>query len=342
MALTVIRNREHQRHAPEWETAWQSSLAYAETPERLTAIERAIAGIPALRDAAVESVPAGVLTAVHAPAYLAHLELLTRQLHDDADYCTPQVLPGPGRLRLPDDRYAHIIAAYALDVTTPFGRQTLACAQHSAALAWTGAGCLLAGDKRAYAMCRPPGHHAERARYGGFCFINNASVAAQRLLAAGRVAIVDIDYHHGNGTQDIWYDRPEVLYVSLHADPAREFPYTSGYADETGTGAGLGCNLNMPLPKTTDDDAYLAALATGLEKVRAFAPAHVIVSLGVDAHHADPVGGMRLTDAAYPAMGNMFAELGLPLLMVQEGGYNVETIGGLVSGFLRALTLHDR
>jgi acetoin utilization deacetylase AcuC-like enzyme len=175
---------------------------------------------------------------------------------------------------------------------------------------------LLEGDRLAYALCRPPGHHAGRDYYGRYCYLNNAALAAQRLLSRGRPAILDLDYHHGNGTQDIFYDSAEVLFVSLHADPNSSYPSFSGYREQRGSGAGLGFNL----------------------KIRAFQPDYLVVSLSVDTVQGDPVGGLQLPVESFPGLGKMIGSLALPSLVVQEGGYSLRLCGACVTGFLAGLS----
>jgi len=210
-------------------------------------------------------------------------------------------------------------------------------------VALTGAALLLEGQPLAYALCRPPGHHAGTDLYGGYCYLNNAAIAAQH-LAGGleraerhRVAILDIDFHHGNGTQQIFYEREDVLFVSIHADPAREYPFFAGYADERGAGAGLGYTLNYPLEAGVADGRYLAVLDRALAAVAEYAPRYLVLSAGFDTFGGDPIGDFALSTAAYPAIGRRIAALGLPTLVVQEGGYAIAALGENAAGLLRGL-----
>ena len=193
------------------------------------------------------------------------------------------------------------------------------------------------GGPAAYAMCRPPGHHAGRSRYGGFCYLNNAAIVAQQLTATRkRVAVVDIDLHHGNGTQDIFWDRADVLYASLHADPSYEYPYYAGFADETGGGQAAGATCNIPLPDGCEPAEYLQALGRVVEAVSRFGAQALVLSLGADTHANDPIGRFRLTDSTYIEIGTVLASLGLPTVVVQEGGYHLPSLGPAVTGVLRA------
>jgi acetoin utilization deacetylase AcuC-like enzyme len=186
----------------------------------------------------------------------------------------------------------------------------------------------------AYALARPPGHHATADSYAGYCFLNNAAIAAAAWADRGaRVAILDVDYHHGNGTQQIFWSRPDVCFVSLHADPAHEYPFFSGYADEQGTGPGTGTTHNYPLPLGTDWSTYEPALADARDAIRRYAPDALVVSLGVDTA-AEDADTFQLVAGDYPRLGAAIAQLGRPTLFVQEGGYDLDVIGRNVTGAL--------
>jgi len=217
---------------------------------------------------------------------------------------------------------------YAMAGETSISAGSWEAARAAADVALTAAG-RLEGARAAFALCRPPGHHAARDLYGGYCFLNNAAIAAQFLRdqGAARVAIVDVDFHHGNGTQDIFYDRADVLYVSLHGDPAEAFPYFSGYADETGAGRGAGYTVNLPLPRATAFPAWADALAVGLGRVRDFSPDALIISLGVDTFAQDPISFFKLQSADFSTYGRMIGACKIPTLFVFEGGYAVADVG---------------
>ena len=188
----------------------------------------------------------------------------------------------------------------------------------------------------AFALCRPPGHHAAATAYGGYCYLNNAAIAAQSFVDGGaeRVAVIDVDYHHGNGTQSIFWERPDVLTVSLHADPRQEYPYFLGHADETGGGAGAGANLNLPMPWGTGFDRWFAALDDACGVVSRFGPDAVVVPLGVDTHEADPISHFELRSDDYLRVGARLAALGRPAVFVLEGGYATDVIGTNVANVL--------
>ncbi len=218
---------------------------------------------------------------------------------------------------------------YAMAGETSISQGTWEAARAAADVALTGALQIKEGASAAFALCRPPGHHAARDLYGGYCFLNNAAIAAQYLRDGGaaRVAILDVDFHHGNGTQDIFYARPDVLYVSLHGDPADAFPYFSGYAEETGSEAGSGFTLNLPLPPGTEWATWQDALRVALRRIAHFRADALIVSLGVDTFAQDPISFFRLQCADFFSYGQMIGACALPTLFVLEGGYAVGEIG---------------
>ena len=227
------------------------------------------------------------------------------------------------------------LGAYCFDTATPIVAGTADAAHAAVDIALTALDRVLAGAPLAYGLCRPPGHHAGRNLIGGYCFFNNAAIVAQaaRDRGAQRVAILDIDFHHGNGTQQIFWERDEVAYVSLHGDPAGIYPYYSGYATER-----TDANLNLPLAPGTDGDAYLAALDDVLDFIRAFdADAPLVISLGFDTYHADPICNLALQTDDYARIGAAIAGLGMASVVVQEGGYAVEALGANAVAFLGAL-----
>ncbi len=221
------------------------------------------------------------------------------------------------------------LSYFAIDAGTPITAGTWEAITGAADVALTGAALLRDGARGAFSLCRPPGHHAAADLYGGYCFFNNAAIAAQSLRDGGadRVAILDVDYHHGNGTQSIFYSRSDVSFVSIHADPRVEYPYFLGYTDETGTGDGHGANLNLPLPFGTDWSTYAPTLTHAVEVLRAQRIDALVVSLGVDTYQGDPISQFRLQHEDYLQMGAAVAALRVPTLFVFEGGYAVEALG---------------
>ena len=218
---------------------------------------------------------------------------------------------------------------WGLDSAAPLVAGTYPAARAAVDVALTTADLVLGGATAAYGLCRPPGHHAARSMYGGYCFLNNAAIAAEALVAATgeRVAILDVDYHHGNGTQQIFWRRGDVRYVSIHADPDHDYPYFLGRAAEVGEGAGTGENVNLPLPAGTDGAAYLTAVDRALEAIDAVPGSIVVVSLGFDTYGLDPIGSFALTTPVYHEIGRRTAVLGRRLVILQEGGYHRPSLG---------------
>ena len=234
------------------------------------------------------------------------------------------------------------LSYFSLDAGTPITAGTWRAAAAAANVALTGQKMVADGEPAVFSLCRPPGHHASQDVYGGYCFLNNAAIAAQAFLdgGAGRVAILDVDYHHGNGTQRIFYERSDVLFASLHGHPQQEYPYFLGYRDETGAGAGAGFNHNYPLSWGSDFELYEAALDDACAKIEADGPDVLVVSLGVDTFEKDPISQFKLKTEDYPRIGARIAALGRPTLFVMEGGYAIEEIGvnavKVLSGFEEA------
>jgi len=199
---------------------------------------------------------------------------------------------------------------------------------------------VLEGRQFAYALVRPPGHHAERRAFGGFCYLNNAAIAAQLLSTYGRVAILDVDYHHGNGTQEIFWTRRDVLTVSIHGDPSIAYPYFSGFASEDGEGDGKGFNINYPLKETAAPDDFFRALKTALRRIAAFDPQHLVVALGFDTAASDPTGTWKLRSSDFAAIGELIAELDCPTVFIQEGGYRTRTLDRNAGAFFSGVWKH--
>lgn len=218
---------------------------------------------------------------------------------------------------------------FSMDAGSPITAHTWQAVRASANVALTGIDVLADGARGAFALCRPPGHHAAGECMGGYCYLNNAAIAAQRCLDQGarRVAILDVDFHHGNGTQSIFYDRADVMFVSLHGDPSVSYPYFSGHADERGAGAGAGFNLNLPMPRGTDWSTYGPALVHACSALRHYAPDALVVSLGVDAFEGDPISHFSLKSDDFLRIGETVGAVGVPTLFVMEGGYMVDEIG---------------
>lgn len=252
----------------------------------------------------------------------------------------PMTWPTRGlRGDVPPKTVEALLGFYSFDAGATFVAGTWDAIKSSHDVAITGAGLVKGGERAAFALCRPPGHHAGSNFMGGYCFINNAASAAQWFgdQGAGRVTILDVDYHHGNGTQEIFYERADVQVINLHGDPMTEYPFFLGHADERGAGAGEGFNVNYPMPFGTAWDVWGAALDDACTRIAAYAPDVLVVSLGVDTFEKDPISKFKLKSEDYPKIGRRIAKLGLPTLIVMEGGYAVEEIGinavGVLTGF---------
>ncbi len=310
----------------------------AETPLRITMILEALAAA-GLSVKPPQDFGMAPLDVVHSADYLDHLQHIYSENAEQVGYGCP-VWPEVFALRSAR-RPTGLLGRkgyYASDVYTPILEGTWEAAYWSAQTALSAAQAVLDSRSVAYAICRPSGHHAGRDSYGGYCFLNNAAISARHIQrqTGSRVALLDFDYHHGNGTQDIFYEDPQVLFVSLHGDPEYAFPYYSGWADERGAGAGTGYNLNIPLPNGTDDSAYLTALDTALEAIRAYAPSYLVVSAGFDIGPGDPYGGFNVTGEGMRAIGARICSLNLPTVLIQEGGYLPDRLGEYVTTFIKA------
>jgi acetoin utilization deacetylase AcuC-like enzyme len=327
---------EQKRHDPK---AFLSSGAVQPNPEKPERVERLLAGAKAAgctierpRDHGL-----GPVAAVHTPEYLDFLEHIFvrwQRIEGASAEVIANIHPIARNGAYPASAVGQ--AGYHMaDTACPISGETWQSALWSAWSAVEAAEAVMSGAPAAYALCRPPGHHAFADVAGGFCFINNSAVAAQTLRRnAARVAILDVDLHHGNGTQGIFYARPDVLTVSLHADPVRFYPFFWGHADERGERSGLGYNLNLPLPRKSGDAPFLEALAAAFQRIRAFAPDALVVALGLDAFEGDPFGGLSVTTSGFSRIGEAVASLGLPTVIVQEGGYLCDELGDNLTAFL--------
>ncbi|MGK2926657.1 MAG: histone deacetylase family protein [Lysobacterales bacterium] len=257
----------------------------------------------------------------------------------------PYVFPTHNRTRPPKDVPLRA-GYYCIDTFTPLNESAYRAARRSVDCAMTGAECLLDGWRAAYALVRPPGHHAARETFGGFCYFNSAAIAAHHLSAQGKVVLLDIDYHHGNGAQDIFYRRKDVFTISLHGHPRYSYPYFSGFDDEKGEDEGKGYNLNFPLPEGLDGARYRKYLGEALARIRTFKPQFLVLALGLDIAKGDPTGSFTLMTRDFHENGRLIGELGLPTLVVQEGGYRTQTLGAnarhFFNGLWQGLNAHSR
>jgi acetoin utilization deacetylase AcuC-like enzyme len=345
--MPVVWSPTTRLHDPQHEVWVGVATPGTEVAARVDAILTAVtgAGHP-LVEATIH--PDEVLAGVHDPELLSFLtDAVVRWRQGPyADLVgqsrvVPYLFPTPAMTAGLPTRPAVAVHAeagrFAYDTMTLVGPGTWEAARAAVDCAVTAAALVQAGERAAYALCRPPGHHATPAGFGGSCYLNNAAAAALALRrgAHDRVAVIDIDAHQGNGTAAIFYDRADVLYGSVHVDPAAGwFPHIVGYADETGTGAGAGCTRNKPLPEGTGDGPWLEAVGALADWVVAEGCTALVVSLGVDAAVDDPESPLLITTDGYRSAGLLLGGTGLPAVVVQEGGYHLPTLGGLVTAYL--------
>ncbi len=279
------------------------------------------------------------ITAIHPERYLSFLQTIHARWQR-IEGASPEVIPNIHPASRADGYPLSAVGQagfHMADTACPIGARTWASAYASAQSAIAGAALILAGERAAYALCRPPGHHAFGDLAGGFCYLNNTAIAAQQLSLSGRkVAILDVDLHHGNGTQAIFYDRPHVLTVSIHAHPERFYPFFWGYPEERGTGAGAGANLNLCLPRGSADLGFLRALHQALNAITLWGADTIVIALGLDAFAGDPFAGLAVTTQGFGEIGKAIAALALPTLIVQDGGYLCPELGQNLAAVLNA------
>ena len=332
--MRIFTNPQQAGHNPRDEFFRGQRVPCFENPSRARHV------LDALKARGLEALPpshdsAAALAEVHAPRYLAFLQDAWRQwLALDAANAEAQPFPSvwPVRTLRSDVEPANFVARlglYSMDNGSPLAAGTWAAAKGGADAAASASHALLGGERAAFCATRPPGHHAGPDFMGGYCFLNNAAVAAQTLRQGGaaRVAVLDVDYHHGNGTQAIFYDRADVLFVSLHGDPRTEYPFYLGHADETGAGPGAGFNLNLPLPAGAGGAVWFDTLEIACQRVTAYGADALVVSLGLDTFGADPIAGFGLQANDFTRLGARLQRLGLPSAMVLEGGYASAELG---------------
>jgi len=338
--MKIFHNTRHAEHAGRQEMFRGRLVDCHEVPDRLRYVldelQRRTMGQLLAPDAALDVDAA--MARIHAPDYLDFLahawdDWVALDLANAERDALPSVWPLASkhgfRTDAPPLNFAARLGQYAFDSGTPLMAGSWAAARGGAACALAAAQAVLGGERFAMALTRPPGHHAGPNYMGGYCFINNAAVAAQALRDAGvqRVALLDVDYHHGNGTQTCFYERSDVFTASIHGDPRTEYPFFLGHADERGYGAGEGFNLNLPMPRGTGFDVWLATLQTALQAVADFAPQALVVPLGLDTFEGDPISGFKLRSADYLQVGRAIAQLGLPTVLTLEGGYAAADLG---------------
>ncbi|MCK0099667.1 histone deacetylase family protein [Qipengyuania sp. S6317L1] len=324
-------------HAPLRELNNGEWMEFAESPARVASMLDALGPVETPTDHGLESIHA-----VHDTDYVeflesAHADWLEAGREGDAiGYAFPAV----HRRKLDLARIDGRLGAYGFDAATPIASGTWKAAYWGAQTALSAFDEVANGDTMAFALCRPPGHHSGRDYFGGYCFLNNAAIVAQAAATRGLgpVAILDVDYHHGNGTQDIFYERGDVFFASIHADPAMDYPYFWGHADEVGAVEGEGATFNQPLPRGTTWEGYAPALDRALDRIARFGAKFLVISYGADTFEADPISHLKLTTQDMGRIGERIATLALPSVTVMEGGYNIEALGRNVDAFINGLT----
>ncbi len=332
--MKIFYSETHRKHDP------PLRVPYLENPDRMDKILNALytvdwADIHAPADFGLDPI-----LAVHDQAYLDFLASAWTDWLATNPKDSSALLPATFALRRQPHKPKSLLGRagyYMMDLSACIVDGTYIAALASANCALSAADSVVGGQRSAFGLCRPPGHHAGKDYAGGYCFINNAAVAANWLSSKGRVAILDVDYHCGNGTQDIFYDRDDVLTISIHADPDYEYPSYIGYADECGVDKGLGYHHNFPLPAGTGDDAYLETLGLALQQIRDFKPVYLVVSAGMDIYADDPLGTIKVTTEGIGKIAQQIARLDLPTAIIMEGGYNNDALGRNILAFLGEL-----
>jgi acetoin utilization deacetylase AcuC-like enzyme len=335
--VKVVYTLRHRLHHPQREFEASGFQEPLEHPGRAEIIRAALAADSEFEFIAPDEWGTEPIEAVHDTGLVKFLESAWEEYqrerghtHDVVPdvFAMPGLRDGMGPAKEPS-AIGMRLGWWCFEMTTPLTQGTYEAARSAVDVALTAADHVIDGERVAYGLCRPPGHHATRSLYGGYCFFNNAAVVAEHLTAStgGRVSVLDVDYHHGNGTQQIFYDRADVQFVSLHGDPHRAYPYLTGFTDEVGSGIGRGTTSNFPLPERTGDDEYVDVLTAACGEIAGFAPDFLVVSLGLDTFVDDPIGDLALTADGFQAAGAVVGSLGLRTVVLQEGGYAVDELG---------------
>lgn len=336
--MKIFYSEAHRNHHPPFEV-FDGGLRvpYLENPDRMDRILSALRGVEWAELCEPTDFGLDPIHAVHDREYIDFLASAWTEWLDTASEDKTTLLPATFALRRTPQKPKSLLGRagyYIMDLSACIVEGTYRAALASAHCAMSAAEAVAGGERSAFGLCRPPGHHAGRDFAGGYCFINNAAVAANWLASVGKVALLDIDYHCGNGTQDIFYKRDDVLTISIHADPDFEYPHYAGFKEEKGSGRGFGFHHNFPLPSGTDDTAYLKTLNEALELIRTYKPESLVVSAGMDIYADDPLGSIKVTTAGIGEIGRCVASLNLPTVIVMEGGYNNDALGRNVVSFL--------
>lgn len=332
MIMRVFHSVKTKLHNPLYEINNGGKIIHPENPKRVEVILGELLKEGFKIEEVNTKIPFKLLTQIHSKDFVQCVKKLSNALAQDE-----RLYPDVFFREEIQDRQSNLalMGQYSFDVYTPIMKGTYQAAISAASVAYQAALCLTKGKiSKVYALCRPPGHHASFDQLGGYCYFNNAAIAAEYLSEFGRVAILDLDFHHGNGTQEIFYERNDVLFVSIHADPNVKFPYYWGYKQERGKGKGLGYTINYPLALGTDNNAYQTVLEKAVKNIASFKPKFLVISLGLDTYKDDPFGGFQLTTDYYCMMAQTINKLNIPIIIVQEGGYDLNSLGKNVVSFL--------
>lgn len=314
--MKIIYTPIHKSHHPTYEVYEGEKSTYPEVPDRIEIIATTLRKNGFTDFIKPNHYPLSIVEKVHHPNYVSMLRKRSKSLNRG------QIFP----------------SYFIRDTYAPITPNTYKAAVGAVDTAIHGAKLLSQGERLVYALSRPPGHHAEKVAMGGYCYFNNAAVAADVLSTSGSVAILDIDFHHGNGTQNIFYERNNIFYVSLHADPNKKYPYVSGFVEEIGVGKGKGFNKNYPLPLSTTESLYIHFLNKAIHDIKQYKPKFLVVSAGFDTYRKDPIGKLGLDIPSYQKIGKLISSLNLPTLIIQEGGYMVEDLGRIALSLIRGIT----
>ena len=338
--MKVVYSDKHRGHAPPYQLFFDGLRPALEVPNR---VERILAEIQHRKIGDVitpQEFAMDAICAVHDSGLLRFLEGVYDAWEATGAADEIGLIPDTFAMRTLEGKPENLVRQagyYCFETQTPIVAGTWVAACEAAGCALTGADLIMAGEQVVYALCRPPGHHAARDLYGGYCYLNNAAIAAMHLAQSGRVTVLDVDFHHGNGTQAIFYASEMVQFVSLHADPNAAYPFYSGYGKEKGEGSGEGTTQNFLLPRGTNDGEYLYALDCAGSVIAEFNPEYLVVSLGVDIYEEDPLSTFAVSRAAFEAIGRRLGTMNFPILLVQEGGYNLDAIGNCVADVLEGV-----
>jgi len=333
--MYILSAGNQKKHHPQHEIFNGKQTDHSEIPARINTIEKALQREKFIIENSFLPIPKWLLLKTHHPSYVQFIAQASRGLKKN-EYLYPSIF---NMAKGNATNTLTMMGNYSSDMYTPILLGTYESALESTSIAYSVAKKIQSGKiKIGYALCRPPGHHATSSLMGGYCYFNNTAVAANYLSTLGKIAILDVDLHHGNGTQEIFYKRNDVLTVSIHADPRYKFPYYTGFTNEIGEDKGKGFNKNYPLGKKTGDKKYQNTLLKAIAFIKKYHPSYLVVALGLDTFAEDPIGFFNLSTEYYQKMAATIRSLRLPTIIIQEGGYNTDKLGNNVVSFLKGIS----